>query len=107
MQALNQQLNQLAKDNLRYVAAAKEAQQQVGAACGGGRTDFLLEVVAICLPEVGLRGDLSAWWGKRLSVGMVGQGRCVASATDAVICHTVWQVTSACSHVSPVHLQQS
>lgn len=40
VQALNQQLNQLAKDNLRYVAAAKEAQQQVGAACGGGRTDF-------------------------------------------------------------------
>ena len=40
VQALNQQLNQLAKDNLRYVAAAKEAQQQVGAAWGGGRTDF-------------------------------------------------------------------
>lgn len=65
VQALNQQLNQLAKDNLRYVAAAKEAQQQVGAACGGGRTDFLLEVVAICLHEVGLRGDLLAWGGGR------------------------------------------
>ena len=30
LQALNQQLNELAKVNLRYVAAAKENEQQVG-----------------------------------------------------------------------------
>lgn len=65
----------------------------------GAELTFLHEVVAICLHEVGVRGDLLAWgggrsdllawWGKGLSVGMVGQGRCVASATDAVICHTL------------------